>query len=293
MLDITINRREFLKGTAALIVGFSIDARQTALAEERSPSKSVSTEEVDGFIAINPEGEVSLYSGKVDLGTGVRTALAQMVAEELDVPFAAVTVIEGDTALTPNQGPTFGSLSIQNGGLQIRQAAATARQALLRAAASQLGVDPSDLSVTDGVITSKSTHRSLGYGALIGGTSFSLKVDKTAPLKDPAAFKIVGRSVPRVDIPGKVTGQFTYMQDFRLPGMLHGRVVRPPGIGATLQSVDEDSVRGIPGLVKVVRIGNFVAVLAETEWGAIKASRQLKAGWSTWQGLPDQSKLWD
>jgi nicotinate dehydrogenase subunit B len=293
MLDITINRREFLKGTAALIVGFSIDGRRTALAQERSPSKSVSTEEVDGFIAINPEGGVTLYSGKVDLGTGVRTALAQMVAEELDVPFAAVTVIEGDTALTPNQGPTFGSLSIQNAGPQIRQAAATARQALLQAAASQFQVDPTDLSVTDGVITSKSTHRSLGYGALIAGRSFSLKVDKTAPLKDPAAYKIVGRSVPRVDIPGKVTGQFTYMQDFRLPGMLHGRVVRPPGIGATLQSVDEDSVRGIPGLVKVVRIGNFVAVLAETEWGAIKASRQLKAGWSTWQGLPDQSKLWD
>jgi CO/xanthine dehydrogenase Mo-binding subunit len=154
-------------------------------------------------------------------------------------------------------------------------------------------VDPSDLSVTDGQITSKSTHRSVSYGALIGGKNFSLEVDKMAVVKDPANFKIVGRSVPRVDIPGKVTGQFTYMQDFQLPGMLHGRVVRPPGIGATLQSIDEDSVRKIPGLVRVVRTGNFVGVVAESEWGAIKASRQLKVSWSTWEGLPDQSALWD
>jgi nicotinate dehydrogenase subunit B len=293
MLDIAIDRRAFLKGTAALIVGFSIDGYPTALAQARAASKSVSTDEVGGFIAINGKGEITLYSGKVDLGTGVRTALAQMVAEELDVAFAAVTVIEGDTALTPDQGTTFGSLSIQNGGPQIRQAAATARQALLRAAAERFTVDRSDLSVTDGQITSKSTGRSVGYGALIGGKSFSLKVDKTAPLKEPAEFKIVGRSVPRVDIPGKVTGQFTYMQDFKVPGMLHARVVRPPAIGATVQSVDEDSVRGIAGLVKVVRIGSFLGVVAETEWGAIKASRRLKVGWSTWEGLPDQAALWE
>jgi nicotinate dehydrogenase subunit B len=234
-------------------------------------------------------GDVTLYSGKVDLGTGVRTALAQIVAEELDVPFTAVSVIQGDTALTPDQGTTSGSFSIQNGGMQIRQAAATARQALLLAAARKLKVDPSDLSVTDGQITSKSARRSVGYGDLVSAQPLSLKVDKTAAVKDPATFKIVGKAVPRVDIPAKVTGTFTYMQDFRVPGMLHGRVVRPPAIGATLQHIDQDSVKDIPGLVRVVRLGNFVGVVAQNEWAAIKASRQLEVSWSSWEGLPEQS----
>jgi nicotinate dehydrogenase subunit B len=293
MRDIATTRREFLKGTAAIVVSFSIDRHQTVRAEDEPSSKSVSTEQVDGFIGINRKGEVTLYAGKVDLGTGVRTALAQIVAEELDVPFSAVMVIQGDTALTPDQGVTSGSLSIQNGGSQIRQAGATARQALLSMAAKKLKVEPGDLSVSDGQITSKATHRSVSYGALIGGKNFSLKVDKAAAVKDPSHFKIVGRSIPRVDIPGKVTGQFTYMQDFRLPGMLHGRVIRPPGIGATLQSIDEDSVKDVPGLIRVVRLANFVGVIAETEWGAIRASRRLKVNWSPWEGLPDENALWE
>ena len=233
MRDVATTRREFLKGTAALVVSFSIDGHQTAGAQAGASSKSISTEQVDGFIGINTKGEVTIFAGKVDLGTGVRTALAQIAAEELDVPFAAVTVIQGDTALTPDQGMTSGSFSIQNGGLQIRQAAATAREALLSMAAKKLKVEPSDLAVSDGTITSNATHRSVSYSTLIGGKNFSLKVDRAAAVKDPSHFKIVGRSIPRVDIPGKVTGQFTYMQDFRLPGMLHGRVVRPSGMGAT------------------------------------------------------------
>jgi nicotinate dehydrogenase subunit B len=293
MRDIATTRREFLKGTIALVVSFSIDRHHTARAQNGSFSKSVSPEEVDGFIGINRQGEVTLYAGKVDLGTGVRTALAQIAAEELDVPFSAVTVIQGDTALTPDQGVTSGSFSIEKGGSQIRLAAATARQALLSMAAKRFKVEPSDLSVSDGKITSQATHRSVSYSALIGGKHLSLKVDKAAVVKDPSQFKIVGRSIPRVDIPGKVTGQFTYMQDFRLPGMLHGRVVRPSGIGATLQSIDEDSVNDIPGLIRVVRIGNFVGVVAATEWGAILASRRLKVNWSPWEGLPDQSALWE
>jgi nicotinate dehydrogenase subunit B len=293
MRDSATTRREFLKGTAALVVGFSVYRHEPLTAQAESPSRTVSTEQVDGFIGINRKGEVTLYAGKVDLGTGVRTALAQIVAEELDVPFAAVSVIQGDTTLTPDQGVTSGSFSIQNGGLQIRQAAATARQALVSMAAKKLKVEPGDLSVTDGQITSKATHRSVSYGALIGGKNFSLQVDKAAAVKDPSQFKIVGRSIPRVDIPDKVTGQFTYMQDFRLPGMLHGRVVRPSGIGATLQSVDEDSVKGIPSLIQVVRIGNFVGVIAETEWGAIQAARRLEVKWSPWEGLPDQRALWE
>ena len=176
---------------------------------------------------------------------------------------------------------------------RVRLAAATARRALLQQAAANLGVDVNDLSIADEIITSRSTNKSVTYGALVGGKAFALKVDKAAPTKNPADFRVVGKSVAQLDIPAKVTGQFTYMQDFRMPGMLHGRVVRPPAIGATLQSVDESSVRDIAGMVKVVRVGNFVGVVSETEWSAIKAAQQLKTEWSKWEGLPDQAKLWD
>jgi nicotinate dehydrogenase subunit B len=292
-LGIITNRRQFLAASGALIVSFSWTASTTStFATDVAMAKTLAADEVDAFLAIDDKGAVTVYSGKVDLGTGVRTAMTQIVAEELDVPISRITVVQGDTALTPDQGPTYGSLSIQNGGVQLRQAAATARRALMRAAATQLDAAPGDLTIAEGVI-SAANGKAVSYAGLVGGKSFALKLDKDAPSKDPKAFKVVGRSVARLDIPPKVTGEFTYMQDVRLPGMLHGRAVRPPAIGATLQSVDEDSVRNIPGLVKVVREGNFLGVIAETEWAAIKASRQLKAGWSVWEGLPDENQLWD
>ena len=297
MLFAKPNRRDFLKGTGILIVSFSLPAlTKTAFAQSGTPAskkKTVALDDVDAFLAIDPTGGVTLYSGKVDLGTGIGTALTQIVAEELDVPFARVHVIEGDTALTPAQGKTWGSLSIQNGGMQIRQAAATARHALLQEAAKQLGVPSEDLIVEQGTVRSRSGGKQVTYGELIGGKTFSLKLDKQAPLKDPATYKIVGQPVPRFDIPEKMTGQFTYMQDFKVPGMLHGRVVRPAAIGATLLKVDESSVKDVPGLVKVVRQGNFLGVVAESEWGAIRAAQKLKANWSNWEGLPEQSKLWE
>lgn len=292
-MNIQTHRRNFLKGTGALIVSFSIPAMRPASAQGASAAKTVSPDEVDGFLRIGHDGAVTLYSGKVDLGTGVRTAMTQIVAEELDVPLNAVTVIEGDTALTPDQGTSSGSNSIQFGGVQIRQAAATARQALLQQAAAALQADAGDLTIVDGVVTSKSSGKSVKFGELIGEKAFALKIDKAVKPKDPAAYKVVGKPVVRLDIPDKVTAKFTYMQDFRLPGMLHGRVVRPPAIGATLTSVDEKSVSDIPGFVKVVRVGNFVGVVAESEWGAIRAADQLKAEWSKWEGLPEQAALWD
>lgn len=282
-------RRDILKGAGALIVGFSLSPSLAARADE-PPAKTVSPDEVDGFLAIDGQGNVTVYSGKVDLGTGVRTAMTQIAAEELDVPMARVTVIQGDTALTPDQGVSSGSLSIQNGGMQLRQAAATARQALLQQAAQRLGAPASGLVVKDGTV--QSGGKSVTYAELIGGRHFALKLDKAAPLKDPKSYTIVGRPVPRLDIPDKITARFTYAQDVRLPGMLHARVVRPPAIGASLVSVDESSVKDIPG-VKVVRQGNFLAVTAEHEWNAIRAMRALKASWSSWEGLPEQSKLWD
>jgi len=289
------NRREFLQATGILIVSFSLPRVDMAFAQSGAAAnpKTVALDEVDAFLAIDPAGSVTLYSGKVDLGTGVSTALIQIVAEELDVPLAHVQIVEGDTALTPAQGKTWGSLSIQNGGVQIRQAAATARRALLQEAAKRLGVAAEDLSVEQGTVRSRSGGKQVTYGELIGGKTFSLKVDKEAPLKDPAKYRIVGQPIARGDLPAKMTGQFTYMQDFKLPGMLHGRVVRPAGIGATLLNVDESSVKEIPGLVKVVRQGNFVGVVAESEWGAVRAAQELKVNWSNWEGLPEQSALWD
>jgi CO/xanthine dehydrogenase Mo-binding subunit len=288
------SRRDVLKGAGALIVTFSLAPRSEALAQaETDAGKPVTLDQVDTFLAIDDKGMVTVYAGKVDLGTGIRIGIQQIVAEELDVPLANVTSIEGDTALTPDQGPTYGSQSIQTGGMQIRQAAATARSALLDMAAQQLNAAKETLVVAEGAVTSKSGDGRVTYAELIGGKSFMLKVDAAARTKDPAEYKIVGKPIARRDIPEKLTGRFTYMQDFRVPGMLHGGVVRPPAIGAMLQSVDEGSIKNIPGIVKVVRDGNFLAIVTETEWAAVRAAREIKTSWSAFETLPDQAKLWE
>ena len=292
-----VSRREILK-LGGLIVSFALPMRRMALGNPRMDAaadtpKVVAPDRVDGFLAIDRQGNVTVFSGKVDLGTGVRTAITQIVAEELDVPMARVNVIQGDTLLTPDQGPTYGSLSIQNGGVQIRLAAATARRALLREAAQRLNIDEHELNVDAGVIKPQHGNAFVRYGELIGGKTLRLRSTKTRRSRTLSSYTVVGRSQPRLDIPDKVTGRFTYMQDFRVQGMVHGRVVRPPAIGATLLSVDADSVSHVPGLIKVVQRQNFLAVVAKTEWGAISAARQLKARWSDWQGLPDEDKLWE
>jgi CO/xanthine dehydrogenase Mo-binding subunit len=280
-----------LKVSGLLVVAFGLVPRFT-FASASGSAKPVTPDLVDSYLAIGPDGRITVYSGKVDLGTGLRTALTQIVAEELDVPLGQVTLIQGDTLLTPDQGPSFGSLSIQNGGAQLRQAAATARRALLERAAVKFKTDASTLSIRDGVIVG-ANGRELALGDLLDGRMLSLKLDQNAPLKSPADFKLVGKPVRRLDIPDKVTARFTFMQDFKRPGMLHGRVIRPSGLGATLVSYDESSIRGIAGIVKVVRIENFLGVVAESEWSAIKAARQLSVKWSVWNGLPEQSQLWE
>ena len=289
-----LSRREFLKAGGSLVVAFSFGPllHKTAMADAAT-GKALTLDQVDSFLSIGADGTVTCYSGKVDLGTGVRTALTQIVADELTVPLGKVELIEGDTLLTPDQGPTYGSLAIQIGGMQIRQAAASARAALVSEAAKRWQVAESDLTTADGMVRAKSGARNVSFGELVGGKQFSLTVDTKAPLLDPSKYRFVGQSIARLDIPGKVTGEFTYMQDFRLPGMLHARVVRPAAIGAQLLSVDENSVAGIPGLGKVVRDGNFLAVVARTEWSAVKAAQQLKAIWSDGSGLPDETRLWE
>ncbi len=292
MAILETTRREFLIGTGALVVSFSLAPGARAQTAGPQP-KPLGLDQVDTFLAVHKDGSVTMYTGKVDLGTGIRIALPQMVAEELDVALGKVKLVEGDTALTPDQGPTWGSLSVQVAGVQLRQAAATARKALIEMAVQKLGMPSSDLAVKDGVVFVRAEpHRRVAYAELIGDQAFDLKVDKDAPLKNPKDHTIVGQPVPRPDVTAKVTGTHTYMQDFRVPGMLHARVVRPPAMEATLQSVDESSVKGIKG-ARVVRQGSFLAVVAESEWAAVKGARQLKATWSSWEGLPEQSKLWE
>jgi nicotinate dehydrogenase subunit B len=289
-MNSSVSRRSVLKVSGQLVVAFSLAPRFT-FASASGAGKPVTLDSVDSYLAIGPDGRITVYSGKVDLGTGLRTALTQIVAEELDVPLGHVTLIQGDTLLTPDQGPSFGSLSIQNGGAQLRRAAATARHALLERAAVKFKTEASTLSIRDGVIVG-ANGRELALGNLVGGRMLSLKLDQNAPLKSPTDFKVVGKPVRRLDIPDKVTGRFTFMQDFKRPGMLHGRVVRPSGIGATLVSYDESSISAIPGIVKVVRIESFLGVVAKSEWSAIKAARQLSVKWSDWSGLPEQSQIW-
>ena len=285
-----ISRREALLGSGALVVSFSL-AGAIVQAVAQNGAKPVVLTEVDFFLAIDRNGKVVVYSGKVELGTGVYTALQQIVADELDVPISRINMIQGDTLLTPNQGPTWGSVTIQVGGMQLRQAAAAARQALVAEAVKKLGTN--QFTVADGIISGGG--KKVSYAQLIGGKTFSIKLDPKNPVKtkDPNDYKIVGKSIARLDIPDKVTGKFTYMQDFRVPGMLHGRVVRPPAIGAKLQSVDERSTKHIPGIIKVVREGDFLGLVAENEWAAIRGAGALKAVWSHSEALPDPAKLWD
>jgi len=285
-----IDRRSLLQATGALVVTFSLTP-SGAEAQSASAAKTVSPDRVDGFLAIGTDGKVTVYSGKVDLGTGVLTALTQIVAEELDVPMSDVAVIQGDTALTPDQGTTSGSFSIQNGGIQLRQAAATARRAILRQASVVLRRDISTLAIRNGVVGA-AIGPNLPIGELVTDTMLARDIDKEAPEKAAADYTIVGKPVPRLDIGDKILARFTYMQDFKIPGMLHGRVVRPSGFGATLVSHDTSSIAHIPGIVKVVRIDNFLGIVAETEWSAIRGARQLAVTWSKWDGLPEQDKLW-
>ncbi|NOJ45236.1 molybdopterin cofactor-binding domain-containing protein [Bradyrhizobium archetypum] len=258
------------------------------------PASPVEAVKFETFIKITVDGSVTAYNGHVDLGTGIRTALGQIVAEELDVSFARVVVVLGDTALVPNQGATIASETIQITAVPLRKAAAQARQFLIARAAERLELAVDDLVIEDGLIRGKD-NRSVSYGELIAGEFIQLELTEDVAVKSVDAYTIVGQSVPRLDLPAKATGELVYVHDVRVPGMLHGRVVRPPYagvdvgefIGNSLIAVDEASVRDIPGIVAVVRIGDFVGVVAEREENAIKAAAQLKVNWKPVPTLPD------
>nr|WP_249191520.1 molybdopterin cofactor-binding domain-containing protein [Burkholderia cenocepacia] len=244
------------------------------------------------FVAILDDGRILAFNGHVDLGTGIRTSLAQIVAEELDVPAARVTMVLGDTAATPNQGPTIASATIQIAATPLRCAAAQARHALLALAAERFGVDTARLDIDDGTISAEG--HTITFAALVAARRIALTLDLNARTKDPARYRIVGRASPRVDLPAKATGQLTFVHDMRVPGMLHGRVVRPlyaghdsgPFVGTSLLDVDRASVADVPGLVAVVVLGDFVGVVAEREEQAIRAARQLRVKWRPLPALP-------
>lgn len=262
-------------------------ATQQAAAGARS-FFGAATQQLDDWLAIGPDGTITVYSGKVELGTGVRTALAQIVAEEMDVALERIQMVMGDTALTPNEGYTAGSMTVKSSGMTLRRAAATARQLLLEMAAAELGMSPDELTIRDGVITPRgAAGPRVTFAGLMAGGRFERPISETAPLKQPEQYQIVGTAASRLDLPARFTGQPSFVHDLRLPGMLHARVVRPLDVDAKLISLDDTAVRD----ARVVRVGDFVAVVAEREEAAIRAARNLRVTWSEAAPLPTMESL--
>jgi len=298
--DRCVSRRDFLLTGGAVVVGFSLcSSLPKFVLAQGGPSipdlrsnlgKPLDPHQVDSFLAFHGDGSVTIYTSKVDVGTGLRIAMSQMTAEELGVPVESVSIVEGDTALVPDHGGTGGSSGIPRGAADVRQAAATARQAILNLGAAQLKRPANELTIAGGMVRPAAGGAGISIGKLIGGRRLNLQVDAKAPLKDPATYTIVGKPLPRPDVPAKCTGKREYVQDHAVPNMLHGRVIRPPAIGAKLVSVDESSIRGIPD-VRVVRIESFLGVVAPDEWAAVRAARELKATWTEWEGLPGSDGL--
>jgi CO/xanthine dehydrogenase Mo-binding subunit len=300
MMEATsVTRRQFLAtiGKGSLVVGFSFASLGAATlpkdAHAAAPEPDLA---VDSWIVLDNHGMVTIFSGKVELGTGVQTALMQIVAEELFIDLDSIEFIQGDTSLTPgDKGFTAGSKTIQNEGPPLRRAAATAVQALLDLAAGTLGVSASELFARDGEIgVGPQLARAIRYEKLIKNEDIRLVSSDNVPLKNPADYEIVGQSAPRVELEDKLTAEFTYLQDLTVKGMLHGRIVRPDGRNASFGSFDAASlalVQAVPGFVQVVQLGNFVGVVATDEWAAIQASRTLKVNWNAGAALPQQSSL--
>lgn len=260
----------------------------------------VDPERLEPFVIVSSDGSVLALNGHVDLGTGIRTALAQIVAEELDVAFERVTMILGDTALAPDQGPTIASETIQITSPALRRAAAQARHVLVERAARRLGCAASDLTVDAGRVHRRDEPgEGLDYGDLVGNATTLVALADAVAVKPTAEHRIVGRSVPRVDLPTKAAGGLIYVHDMRVPGMLHGRVVRPPYagvdagdfVGRSLISVDEGSIAAVPGIVAVVTLGDFVGIVAEREEQAEAAMRALRVEWAPTPHLPDLADL--
>jgi CO/xanthine dehydrogenase Mo-binding subunit len=290
-------RRTFLKGSA-LIVAFSLFPQQAQaelnamglpqILNKDLPGSLKSTPWLDAWIKIDGDGKITVCSGKVELGTGVRTALLQIAAEQLEVLPSSIFFIAGDTSLTPNEGFTAGSHTIPDSGTALFHAAAQIRALILEGAAAKLHASVSSLSIRNGSITHPD-GRSIGYGAAISGIDLHRQASSVSELKPPGSYRQIGQSVHRFDIPGKLTGSASYVQDIRLPNMVHARVIRPPSAGARLTTVDIAAAERLPGVLKVIRDGSYLAAVAVDEWSAITAMRALtvSARWDGGAALPD------
>lgn len=298
-----ITRREFLTRGGALVVSFSLlpslragegpqDQEPQNIAEEpkKAPALPGSLENnpmLDAWIRIDADGTVTVFTGKAELGQGVKTALIQIAAEELIVDPAQLRIITADTARTPNEGYTAGSQSMHDSGTAILHAAAQVRGILTALAAEKLGVAAEQLTISNGTVRTPD-QRVATYGQLVTGQALHVRATMDSPLRDPFKRNVMGKPMPRVDIPTKLTGGVIYVQDLRLPGMVHARVVRPPVYSARLRGVDTTAVERLPGVLRIVRDGSFLAVIAEREYQAIVAMRALAklARWDTPADLP-------
>ena len=296
------SRRDFLKTSGALIVSFQMTGpgSEAASAQALSPgppaADPLDSNRLDSWIAIGADGVVTAYTGKAEIGQGMATAQAQLVAEELSVPLDRVKLVYCDTAMTPDQGVTSGSQShptnFNHGNLA--QAAATAREALVRLAAVRLGIPMNQLKTTDGMVYHpRNLTQKITYGQLIEGRTFNLPLDGNARRKPAAEWTVLGKPARRAELPAMVTGQFEFVHNVRVPGMLHGAVVRPPEVGATVRSVEETSLRDFPGVIRVVVKKNFVGVVAQKPWQAAVAAGNLKVRWTRGAGLPSCEGFYD
>jgi CO/xanthine dehydrogenase Mo-binding subunit len=291
-----VARRDFLRASGALVVSFALApralAQQAAHGVDGLPGNLKQAPFLDSWIKVDASGAITVFTGKAELGQGIKTALMQVAAEELCVPFERVKLVTADTHATANEGFTAGSRSMQDSGTAIRNAAAQVREILVAEAAQRLGAEAASLRAEDGMVIARDGRR-VGYGELVAGRSLHVEARPESRFIAAGEHRVMNRSIARVDIPAKLTGQPAYVHDIRLPGMLHARVVRPPGYGARLASLDARAVEALPGVVKVVRDGDFVAVVAEREWTAIKAMRMLTdaARWQEIATLPDAGAL--
>lgn len=304
--QLNIARRDLLKGAAALVVSASVPpvlALGTGTAEASLATRTLNPAQLDTWLAIAANGEVTGYWGKMDMGQGVDTAIAQMIAEELDVAVDRVNIVAGDSALCANQGGASGSTGLNRSGVAFQAAAAEARLVLLEKASAKFGVPMERLTVVDGLVhVNGSQSQSVSYAELVGDRMLdapitwngrygnSLGLTGRAKPKDPQDYRVVGTSVRRKDIAGKILATTEFLHDVRVPGMLHGRIVRPAVAGARVVSVDRQSVGDIPD-VEVIVEKDFVGVVAPDEWDAIRAAKRLKVEWDiTNAGFPTTSR---
>ena len=299
-------RRDFLKSSGALVVAATLPWSAAQAQPGAAARPALAPHELDSWVAIGRDGRVSAFYGKVDLGQGLEVAIAQIVADELDVAVDKVSIVAGDTATSLNQGGASSALGIQAGAKPLRNAAAEARRLLLEMASRKLGVAVPRLGVTDGVVASlDDATKRVSYAELIGGQAFHAKLEWNkqngnqmdakglAKPKLPAEYKVVGQPVPRRDVARKVFGAEAFVTNVSLPGMLHARVIRTPHAGGVPLKVDSQSIAAVPG-ARVVQAQNFVAVVADTEWDAVRAARLLQVQWSaTTNPLPGSDKVHD